>query len=237
MCRSVFMSLCVLCVSVCVYLFVSVCLWVRVYVSVCLCLWVSVYVHVRVCVYGCLLCVRVCLQQASQGRGREVSRARGSPYSEEKETGCKGGQTAEHRRRDLQARASGNGCPCGITDSGTSARGQQPRWLREWSVGLPRAWPPVTKHPPSRRGHQVPGAMLAPKGLKRKCLGPAAREASLGGWAQDGGSHAWLYPWRTRSEPLGSCGSEDEPTSPGNKSCFQHAPYPPHCGPENRNGD
>lgn len=49
------------------------------------------------------------------------------------------------------------------------------------SVGLPRAWPPVTKHPPSRQGHQVPGAMLAPKGLKRKCLGPAAREASLGG--------------------------------------------------------
>lgn len=62
------------------------------------------------------------------------------------------------------------------------------------SVGLPRAWPPVTKHPPSRRGHQVPGAMLAPKGLNSKRLGPAAREASLGGWAQGRGARHDCIP-------------------------------------------
>lgn len=91
---------------------------------------------------------------------------------------------------DVQARASGNGCPCGITDSGTSHRGQQPLMAQGMEVWGSRQPGHRSLNTHWQTGHQVPGAMLAPKGLKRKRLGPAAREVSRRLSSGKGGSQA-----------------------------------------------
>lgn len=79
--------------------------------------------------------VCVCFQQVSHGGGREVSTDGGSPCSEEKETGWKGGLTAEHRRREPQAGAGRKGCPRGVTDTRNPREGMAAMTAREMEAG------------------------------------------------------------------------------------------------------
>ena len=117
-------------VCVCVSVWYG-CAWcvVSVYV-VCVFLSVSVCMCLCVCVWVC-----VCFQQVPHSGGGEVSRDGGSPYSEEKETGWKGGLTAEHRRRDPQAGAGRNGRARGVTDTRNPREGKAATTAREMQAG------------------------------------------------------------------------------------------------------
>lgn len=92
----------------------------------------SMYVSVCMGVF----CVSVCVfSKLLRVEAEKSLKTEGCCYSE-RETGCKGGQTAEHRSQMCRPEPAGMAAPAASRTPGTS-EGQRPRWLREWKCGAP----------------------------------------------------------------------------------------------------